>query len=451
MPDDLVLQALVEQRASANRRPTGVRWLVLALMCLASFTAYVLRYNLSVAGPALRADLGISEVQLGLVFSGFTWAYGLCQLPGGLLGRAWGARRTLTLCLGAWAVLTVVTGVVPGPPRLAVAGSLGLLFASRLVMGLAQAPLYPITGGITIAKWFPVTSWATVNGLLTTAMTAGAAAAGPGVAWLVHALGWRTSFLVLAPIGLVVALLWWGWYRDEPAEHPAVNASEVSLIRAGRAAVEPPLRPGAWKALLRRRELLALSASYFCMNYVFYLFFNWFYYYLVEVRGLAPQVGGWFTGAQWVVGAIAATAGGWLADRLARRFGANVGYRGVVVGGLLLSAPLLWAGAAVNQPVLAVALLSLSFGATQLTDGPYWTVALRLGGAEGAAATGLMNTGGNLVGSLGAVLVPLVAGSLGWQIAITGGGLASLLAALLWIWVRADAPEAPATPAAVSG
>jgi ACS family glucarate transporter-like MFS transporter len=105
---------------------------------------------------------------------------------------------------------------------------------------------------------------------------------------------------------------------------------------------------------------------------------------------------------------------------------------------MLLCAPLLVAGALVKNAALAVALLSLSFGATQLVDGPYWAVAMRIGGAHGAVTSGLMNTGGNVVGGVGALLVPLVARAFGWPAAISTGAIFALLAALLWIWIRAD-------------
>jgi ACS family glucarate transporter-like MFS transporter len=176
------------------------------------------------------------------------------------------------------------------------------------------------------------------------------------------------------------------------------------------------------------------------MNYVFYLFFNWFFYYLVDVRGLPRQLGGYFTGAQWIVGAVAGALGGWLCDRLSARFGRRAGCRLTVVGGLLASAPLLVAGAVVTDATAAVALLALSFGATQATDAAYWAAAMRIGGEQVATATGLLNTGGNLVGAAGALLVPLVAQSFGWVAALSTGALFASVGALLWIWIRADVP-----------
>jgi len=192
--------------------------------------------------------------------------------------------------------------------------------------------------------------------------------------------------------------------------------------------------------VLVNRDILAITFSYFCMNYVFYLFFNWFFYYLTEVRRLPAVAGGAFTAAQWIVGAVTATLGGVVCDRLSLRFGPKLGCRATVMAGLLGSAPLLLVGAAVESPNAAVGLLSCSFGLIQLTDGAYWTAAMRVAGRHGSAATGLMNTGGNVVGGIGALMVPLLAAAFGWEVAVSSGAAFAVIGAIVWLWIRADRP-----------
>jgi cyanate permease len=65
---------------------------------------------------------------------------------------------------------------------------------------------------------------------------------------------------------------------------------------------------------------------------------------------------------------------------------------------------------------------------------------MRVAGPHAPAATGVMNTGGNLVGGVGALLVPLVAGSFGWVVAISTGAIFAVLAAVPWLWIRPDRP-----------
>ncbi len=422
-------------------RSPAVRWRVVGLLVVASAVAYLLRINVSIAGSSMAADLGLSATQLGIVLGAFAWSYGLCQIPAGVLGEAVGARRALTWAMIGWGAVTVITAAVPGSAAVPTIVSLGSLVAIRLILGVCQAPLYPVFSGSVLARWLPASSWGFANGLSSTGLTLGAAAAGPLLAWLVGSVGWRLAFVVTAPCGFLLAGLWWWYGRDDPGEHRGVTAEELSLIRAGRPSkLEEPSGTRGWQSVLVDRDILSITFSYFCMNYVFYLFFNWFFYYLTEVRHLPAQAGGNFTGAQWIVGAIAATLGGVLCDRLSVRFGARIGCAATVMASLLVSAPLLVAGAMTANPTGAVVLLSLSFGLTQLTEGAYWTAAMRIAGHHAPAATGVMNTGGNVVGGIGALLVPVTASAFGWTVAVSTGAIFAVLAALPWLWIRADRP-----------
>jgi cyanate permease len=89
-----------------------------------------------------------------------------------------------------------------------------------------------------------------------------------------------------------------------------------------------------------------------------------------------------------------------------------------------------------------VVFLSLSFGCTQLTEGSYWAAAIFVSGKHASAATGVMNTGGNVVGGIGALLVPVMAGAFGWVVALATGSVFALMGIVLWLFVRADKPMA---------
>ena len=416
-------------------RPTTVRWRVLAWIVVASIVAYVLRFNLSVAGPAMMRDLGLSEAQLGIVLGAFAWSYGLFQAPGGVFGERFGPRRAMTWMFIAWFATTAMMAMVPrGWP---VAASVTLLVVLRAAQGMVQAPIFPVTAGGSMFAWLPPKTWALANSLSTAGTTVGAALAGPGITWLVFAVGWRQSFFIVAPLGLLLALIWWRDYRDDPATHPGVNHAEVEQINADHPAVAH-VTPIKWTGLLADRDLLFVTLSYFCTNYVFYLFFNWFFYYLTEIRHVSATMGGYFTGAQWMVGAVTAVAGGVVCDRLSERYGPRIGCRATAIGGLVLSAPLLIAGTLATNPLVCVALLSLSFGCVQFVDGTYWAATMRIAGTQSQSATGMLNTGGNIAGGIGAMLVPVIAGSLGWTTAVASGAIFSIVAAALWLGVRPD-------------
>lgn len=427
--------------AHSDHQRTHVRWVILALLFMASFVAYMLRTNMSIAGESMMADLGLSKIQLGMVLSAFAWGYAIFQFPGGIFGDNVGSRRALTFIAVLWGILTLATGLIPGTTLASTTIILTTLIGLRFLMGVVQAPLFPVACGGTIGNWFPVSGWAFPNGLTSTGLTLGAAATAPLIAWLMETLGWRESFILTAPLAFLIAGVWWRYARDNPADHPRVSKLELKLINENRPSPEKTIEDkAAWKRVLKNRDILLLTASYFCMNYVFYIFFNWFFIYLVDVREFQILEGGYFAAAPWMVGAIAASVGGLLCDRLCKRIGPRWGCRIPGIVGLSLVAGLLFLGATAKNPYLAVVFLSLSFGCTQLTEGAYWAAAIFVSGKHASAATGVMNTGGNAVGGIGALLVPITAEAFGWVPALATGSVFAMIGVGLWFFVRADKP-----------
>jgi ACS family glucarate transporter-like MFS transporter len=433
--------SVIATAADSDHQRTRVRWVILALLFMASFVAYVLRTNMSIAGESIMTDLGLSRIQFGVVLSAFAWGYAIFQFPGGIFGDLVGCRRALTVIAVLWGGLTLVTGLVPGMTLASTAFILTTLVVLRFLVGVVQAPLFPVTCGGTIGNWFPVSGWAFPNGLTSTGLTLGAAATAPLIAWLMETLGWRWSFIVTAPLAFLIAGFWWWYARDNPADHPRVSKKELDLINANRPWPKPAIKDKtAWKRVLKNRDILLLTASYFCMNYVFYIFFNWFFIYLVDVREFAIMEGGYFAAAPWIVGAIAASIGGLWCDRLCKRIGFRWGCRIPGIVGLSLVAGLLFLGAKAENPYLAVVFLSLSFGCTQLTEGAYWAAAISVSGKHASAAAGVMNTGGNVVGGIGALLVPITAEAFGWVPALATGSVFAMIGVVLWLFVRAEKP-----------
>jgi len=417
-----------------------MRWIVLALIIVASFISYVLRMNVSIAGPSMMVDLGLTKVQLGMVFSSFAAGYAIFQLPAGVFGGRLGSRAAIAVVAIAWCVLTVATGLVPGSAGTSVGVVLTSLIVLRFLVGVAHAPIFPVTGGTT-ADWFPIGKWGLPLGLSSTGLTLGAAATPTLIYWLIELYGWRGSFFATAPAALLLAAAWWWYVRDFPREHPKVSQSELALIDADR----PPPRShaehkGAWKRVIRNRDILLLTVSYFFMNYVFYLFFNWIFYYLKDVKGFDGAVAGGMTSAAWVIGAVGATLGGFSCDRMISRFGLRRGPQILSISSLVLGAVFLFLGAIATDVYLAVALLCCAFGFTQITEAAYWSTAISVAGRNASEAGGVLNTGGNLVGFVGGVLVPLSAEYFGWVVAVSMGAGFALVGALLWCFVRGDRP-----------
>jgi len=419
-------------------RSTNIRWVILVLVLFASFFSYFLRSNLSILGETMINDLGLTEVHLGYIFSAFAAGYALFQLPGGMLGDRFGARFLITAMLVIWTVLNFLTALIPDSNSMGVGLIVFNLMVLRFLVGVTHAPIFPVSGGGTIANWFPVGGWGLPFGLQVAGLSLGAALAAPLLVWLMADFGWRGALLMTTPPAFVLALIWWWYVRDYPKDHRDVNPAELALIDANRT---PPVKhhlPGVWKSVLFNRDISILAISYFCMNYVFYLFFYWFFFYLVGVRHFDDQQAGIFTSTQWIVGAVAGLGGGILCDIMVRKLGFRHGPRLLAIVSLLLSGLFLIAGAMATNVFVAVTLLSLSFGCIQIADNPYWIAAIAIAGRHAQVATGILNTGGNVVGFVGGLLVPFLAATFGWTVAVASGAIFAFVGAGLWFLIRVD-------------
>lgn len=433
------------QPESARVTLVPVRFRILGLLFVLSFVNYFLRNNISVALPSIRAEFHFTNAELGWILGSFNFAYALFQIPGGVFGDVLGSRRSLTIIAVSWSVLTLLTGFAPGLMAASGGGALIAFVIVRFLMGIANAPMFPVAAG-AFASWFPPAGWALPNAILATGLTLGQAALGPLVTLLIISFGWRESFYILAPAG-VIAGAWWWWYgRDRPSQHKAITREELDVINAGR---EPPAAggegPGGWKKVLFHRDVLLLSASYFCMNYVFFIFGQWLFTYLVEERGFTLLEGGFLFALPFVVGAVLAAAGGVVCDALCKRLGPQLGCRLPAASALLLVGVLLMAGAQAANPYVAVTFLALCFGFTQFSEGAFWAASTYVAGPHTASATGVMNTGGNIAGLL-APVVGIVLDRFGWLPTLASGSVFAVIGAVLWLFVRvqvtgsADAP-----------
>ncbi|MDP9199073.1 MAG: MFS transporter [Pseudomonadota bacterium] len=418
-------------------RAMPVRFRILLVLIVMSFVNYLLRNNISVAVPSIREEFGFSSTEIGWILGSFNISYALFQIPGGIFGEVRGPRRALAIIAITWGLLTFLTGFAPSLMAASAAGAMLSLIVVRFLMGMANAPIFPIMVG-TIARWFPAGGWAFPNSLTSMGLTLGQAAIGPVMTFLIVRYGWRESFYILAPLG-ILAGAWWYWYgRDRPAAHPAISQSELALIDRGRdPAFTDAHRAGSWLEVLKRRDVLLLAASYFCMNYVFYMFAQWLFTYLVEERGFSLLESGFLYVLPFATGALLAVVGGFTCDFLCRRIGARWGCRIPAMLGLTLVAVFLLAGSQAVNPYVAVGLLSLCFGFTQFTEGAFGAGASYTGGPHAATAYGVVNTGGNAAGFL-APVVGMLVDQAGWLWTLASGSVFALVGAGLWLFIDVE-------------
>jgi ACS family glucarate transporter-like MFS transporter len=416
-------------------RAIPVRWRVLFVLFVVSFVNYFLRNALSYAAPSIQKEFSYTNEEIGWILGAFNISYTLMMIPGGIFGERYGPRLALGSIAVTWGVLTWFTGFAPGLMAASATGTMVSLIAARLLVGASNAPIFPITTGL-IEGWFPPGRWALPNALTSSGLSLGQAALGPIVSALIYWYGWREAFYILSPTG-VIAGIWWYWFaRDKPAQHPSITAEEVAFIDAGRS-VKPPQQPVNWRAALVNRDILVLAASYFCLNFVFYIFSQWLFTYLVNSRGLSMLASGWLSALPFVTGAVLTAIGGGVCDSLCRRLGGLRGCRITAMSGLVLVAIFLLAGVFATDPYIAVAMLSLCFGFTLFADTCYWAATTYASGEHTASAGGMLNFGGTMPGLL-APLIGFAIDRVGWVPTLASGSVFALVGAGLWLFVRLE-------------
>jgi MFS family permease len=354
---------------------------------------------MSVAAPAMQAELGLSQMQFGWVFTVFYVAYAVFEVPTAWLGDRWGQRRMLVRIVGCWSIFTILTGMVRGFTSLLV---------TRTVFGAAEAGAFP-TLSRALSRWFPIHERGRANGVMWMGARSGGALAPPLAVALMVWLGWRTTFAVFGAVGLVWCAVCWLWYRDDAGDHPAVNEAELRMIRVG--AAPPPHHSEAvpWRSLLLNSTMLALFFSYFASGFGFQFFVTWLPTYFMREHGLTLQKSGMFAALPLAAGAAGCVLGGVISDWITRRTGSvTVGRRSVGVGGFLIGAAGYAAAVSVGSPAAAIACLALASGAHDLTLPVLWATTTDAGGRFGGTASGFVN----FASSLSGMLAPLTAAGL---------------------------------------
>ena len=411
-----------------SESPTPVRWLIVSLLFSISVVTYIDRVNISVTARQMMPALGLTDQEMGLIFSAFVVGYALFQIPGGWLGDRWGARLVLTMALIWWSLFTAFTAMAPASSLAAATGILGALVMARFLLGMGEAVALP-TFNRAVADWLPPHERGLGIGIAIGGIGVGAAITPPVTAWIMVNHGWHTAFYGSALLGMVLAAVWWILATDRPAQHRWVSYNARTEGNLG----DAPMRTIPWRSLRRTPTVWWLVLSYSCLGYVAYVYLSWFYLYLVTVRGFDVLQGGLFGAAPFLAMLLSCPLGGWATDRLALRHGVTSGRRLVGMVGMLAAALSIGIGALVESPYLAIAGLSMGAGWLYFTVGAFWSSTTDLSKAHAGSLSGLMNMGANLGGALSPTVTPWIAAQWGWGVSLEAAALIAFIGGLLWL------------------
>jgi ACS family glucarate transporter-like MFS transporter len=180
---------------------------------------------------------------------------------------------------------------------------------------------------------------------------------------------------------------------------------------------------------------LALTVSYLCMNYVYYLLGNWCFLYLVQERHFTVLESGWLASTPPLAAALGAGIGGQLGSVFSTRFGTRRGLRIVPLVSLPAAGMLLLIAVHAANAYLAVAALALSFACVEFNEGPYWAAVMHIARGDTMSASGLLNMGGVVGGLVATPIVAYLSGHHAWSAAFVIGALFAFVGAAAWLLV----------------
>jgi MFS family permease len=367
---------------------------VLLIICLMYLILYVDRVNISTAAPLIKAELNLSNTQLGLAFSAFAYPYALFQLIGGYFGDKFGPRRTLFVSGLIVCAATAATGIV---------GGLASLFAARLVLGIGEGATFP-TATRAMAAWVPERSWGFAQGITHSSARIGNAVTPPLIAVLVGLVSWRGAFVVLAFLSLGWVLLWLWYFRDIPTAPPLTAAELATLpVRSRSEAAEPV----PWFKLFRR--MLPVTAVDFCYGWTLWLFLSWIpsFFYQNYQQDLTRSA--FYSAGVFLAGVIGDTLGGVVSDRILHRTGDRAAARrNIIVAGMLGGFLFLIPVILVHDVNIAAISLAAAFFSVELVVAPIWAVPMDIAPKYSGSASGMMNFGFGVAG----IISPFVFGYL---------------------------------------
>jgi ACS family glucarate transporter-like MFS transporter len=451
----------------ALKRPTRVRYGVLGFACALSMITYLDRVCISTVAPDIQREFGLDDFQKGLLFSAFTLAYSIFEVPTGWLGDVFGPRKTLIRIVLWWSVFTALTGsIYPG-----VFGFAALL-AVRFLFGVGEAGAYPNIAR-AFHNWFPFRERGSAQG---TVWMAGRFAGGI-TSLLVLALitesvaadgtktvHWRHPFWIFGLLGVAWCVVFWWWFRDRPEQKAGVNAAELALIHGAEGPPEAAHANVPWLRLLGNLNLWTLCLMYFFAAYGWYFNITYLPGYLESHFGLTKGAkwSGQFwmfsllAGAPLLLGSLACVVGGVLTDGFIRRTGNRKwGRRLFGVIGHSICAVCYLLSAYATDPGLFVLAVALAAFWNDLTMGSAWASCLDIGGKYSGIVAGCMNTVGNLGGTVAGVLTGWILKvyekdvNTGWHLNFFLFGAVYVAATLMWLRFDSTKPVVPeaVTPA----
>lgn len=412
-------------------QPTRARYWVIFYAVTLAILSYINRVAISQAAPEITRDLHFDDVQMGKIFGAFALSYALFEVPSGWLGDWIGPRKVLLRIVLWWSAFTAITGAM---------WNFASLWVARFLFGAGEAGGFPnLTKAFT--TWLPKLERVRAQGIMWTFARWGGAFTPVLVVWVLRFVNWRWAFVLFGGLGVVWCTFFYRWYRDNPRDHPDVNAAELALLEGSdRLASGHANVP--WGKILRTPSIWLLWLQYFVSSFSWYFNITWLPTYLQQHWKLSSAVAARYAILPLFFGGIGALFCGSISAAFARRVGLGRSRRILATCGFLGAACFLALSIQFHDPRWAMLSMGMASFCNDLAMPPSWAACMDIGGKYAGTVSGSMNMMGNLAGYVSPVVGGYILSATGrdWNVflyvlaAVYLGGVA--------IWPFID-PETP--------
>jgi ACS family glucarate transporter-like MFS transporter len=417
-----------------------VRYWVIVFAASLAVVTYIDRVSISFANTDMRHDLGLTPVQMGWAFTAFGWAYALFEIPGGYLGDWIGPRKVLTRIVLWWSFFTAATGWVT---------SFTSLLVVRFLFGAGEAGCFPnLTKSFT--TWLPEEERVRAQGIMWLSARWGGAFTPPLVALVMRVVGWRHAFEIFGCLGVVWAVIFFIWYRNDPRDNPKLNAAERDLLRES-ATLAAGHGDVPWLKFAGSLQVWMICLQYFCLSWGWYFYITWLPSYLREGRHIELTQSALLSILPLFCGGLGNPASVVLAAWMARRLGDMARVRRIIAYfGFTGAAVFLVLSTRMDDPLLAMLSIGVASFSNDLVMPGAWAAAMDVGGKHAGSLSGAMNMWGNIGGALSPLAIGYILKWSGnnWNLTFYVSAAIYLLGIVCWRFLESVTPieqDAPVT------
>jgi MFS family permease len=393
-------------------------------MSIFSIITYLDRTSISITGSNITSELGLSITQFGWVLAAFSFAYGIFEIPTGILGDKLGPKKILTRIVIWWSLFTILTGF---------SYTFTALLIVRFLFGVGEAGAYP-NATVVISKWFPKGERGRAQSFIWIASRIGGALAPFLSVIIMNNFGWRWVFYIFGTLGIIWVIFWNYWFKDEPREMKGIKAKEIDLIESKREVKSLGHGLLSIKNILKNKNVWFLMGMYHCLLYGAYFYLSWMPKYLKNGRNVGDDDIAFMASLPFILGTIGCFIGGFSSDFLSKKYGLKWGRRSVGMFGLIMAGICMITATFILDNTISIIVLSLGLAFKDFTLPVSWATAADIGGENSGSVAGAMGMAGQLGSTVMSISFGYILSMTGsWELPLQIIGVIVIIGGLLWL------------------